>query len=149
MLRISNPSLIFMGQRLYHTANNVEKPAIAPANYKIAFLYQTNGELTGSLKEMADKLVVACKFKPEEAVYMPANANNITSIAIIKANYGANALLIFGNISISRNMAALKKNVPYELNGIKLLRTESLETLQKNGNEKMALWEGLKKMFGI
>jgi hypothetical protein len=79
------------------------------------------------------------------------NARYIPGISLgnLQNEYKPQAVLIFGDVNISRNISKLKKNFVYELSGVKIISTDSLDTLMKNDAAKKALWIALKKMLGI
>jgi hypothetical protein len=100
------------------------------------------------LKDMLDKIMQACLFKTDEVIYLnhkpePRSFSNISS------NYQPEIILVFGDINLSHNLAPLIKNRPYEINGVKVLRTENLEKLDQMKAEKSALWTSLQSMFTL
>ena len=150
MLELLSPELLFNKQKVFHLNVSVEKTLSEPAFRKIVVIYDQLAEvLTGPLKEMLDKLIQACQFKPEETVYLNVRFNPDLSLGNLQNEYQPATVLVFGDVDISRNLTKLKKNYPYELNGIKVLNAESLDTLLKNGEAKKVLWGVLKKMLGI
>ena len=150
MLELLSPELLFNKQKVFHLNVNAENTTAEPATHKAVVVFNQPAEtLPAPTKEMLDKLIQACQFKPEETVYLNTHFNPDISLGNIQNEYKPLAVLVFGDVEISRNLTKLKKNYPYELNGLKVLNAESLDTLLKNGEAKKVLWGVLKKMLGI
>ncbi len=150
MLELLSPELLFNKQKVFHLNVSVEKTLTDTKPHKVVVVYNQPAEiLPPAMKEMLDKLIQACQFKPEDTIYLNAGFNPDISLGNIENEYHPNAVLIFGDVEISRNLTKLKKNYPYELSGVKVLNAESLDTLLKNGEAKKVLWGVLKKMLGI
>ena len=101
------------------------------------------------IKEMLDKLIQACQFKPEQTVYLNARFTDDITLGHLQNKYTPILLLVFGDPVISRNLPKLKKNFAYEMNGLKIINAEGLETLVKNDAAKKVLWGVLKKGLGL
>ena len=98
------------------------------------------------LKDMLDKLIQACKFQAEEVLHVNYKFNRVKWSMIAGRETHPEIMLIFGAISISKNLAHLNKNLPYTIGGIKVLRTENLQKLEEIKAEKSAFWAVLKPM---
>jgi DNA polymerase III psi subunit len=141
-------------QTLYHKekiwkVSGPNKPAIPEINKesRLIVLYDNpSQELPAHLKEMLIKLIQACRFKPEETTYVNFT---FSPISLQNINCDPELILIFGDLKISRNTSSLFKNQPYELNGIKILRTERLEKLEQMKAEKAALWSALQQTLNL
>ena len=150
MLELLSPNLLFNKQKVFHLNASVNKRASNNTGRKAVVLYdQPLEELPIGMKEMLDKLIQACQFKPEETLYWNARFIPGISLGNLQNEYKPQAVLIFGDVNISRNISKLKKNFVYELSGVKIISTDSLDTLMKNDAAKKALWIALKKMLGI
>ena len=150
MLELSTPDLLFNKQKVFKLRHSVENTITKGNKLKAVVVYDLPTEvLPQPTKEMLDKLIMACQFKPEETVYLNTRFTSQISLGEIQNKYGDVAVLAFGEVNLSRNLSKLKKNFAYELGGIKLVNTDSLDTLMKNGEAKKVLWGVLKKMLGI
>ena len=150
MLELLSPNLLFNKQKVFHLNDSVNKTVTNQPERRAIVIYDQPSEtLPDSMKEMLDKLVQACQFKPEETVYLNARFAPDISLGDLQNEYKPEAVLVYGDINISRNISKMKKNFVYELNGVKIINTDSLDTLLKNGEAKKVLWGVLKKMLGI
>ena len=152
MIQVTKPHLLFKGQKVYHLPKDVENQqngAINGSFAKFIAVYESDSsELIPSRKEILDKLIIACKYNPEQVVYVNVGMKTAT-LSNLLVQYSPEVILIFGEIEISRNMTNLKKNYPFEINGVKILQTETLEKLEKVTGEKSLLWASLKRMLNI
>lgn len=147
-MQINSPQTLFQKQKIYRIKKE-QSLTVQDRPIKVIVLYENeSAELPVSLADMLNKLILACKFNKEEALYIN-NKINPVSLAILYSTYQPEVILIFGEMKLSNNLAGLKKNYPYEINGVKILRTETLESLEKIKAEKSALWESLQQMFGL
>ena len=150
MLELLSPNLLFNKQKVFHLNDSVNTTVTHKAIPKTVVLFdQPTETLPQAMKEMLDKLTQACQFKPEETIYINTRFTPDISLGNLQNDYKPAVILVFGDVSISRNIAKLKKHFVYELNGMKIVNTDSLETLMKNGDAKKVLWGVLKKMLGI
>jgi hypothetical protein len=150
MLELLSPDLLFNKQKVFHLSNSVLNTITNTDKRSAVIIYDLPAEvLPAPLKEMLDKLIQACQFKPEGTIYLNARFSADVSLGHLQNTYNPTMILVFGEPTISRNLPKLKKNFPYELSGVKILNAESLEALSKNDAAKKALWGVLKKMLGI
>jgi len=150
MLELLSPNLLFNKQKVFQLNDSVNKTVTGTEVKRAVVVYDQPSEtLPAGMQEMLDKLVQACQFKPEETVYLNARFTPEICLGDLQNEYHPEAVLVFGDISISRNIARMKKNFAYELSGVKVINTDSLDTLLKNGEAKKVLWLALKKMLGI
>jgi hypothetical protein len=150
MLELLSPNLLFNKQRVFHLNDSVNKTGSSLSACRAVVIYDQPAEtLPAGMKEMLDKLVQACQFKPEETVYLNARFVPDISLGDLQNEYKPEAVLVFGEVSISRNISKMKKNFPYELNGVKIINTDNIDTLLKNGEAKKVLWGVLKRMLSI
>ncbi|MCX6199314.1 MAG: hypothetical protein NTY88_08860 [Bacteroidetes bacterium] len=105
-------------------------------------------DLPSTFQEMLDKLMSACKFNTNEISFLNIKANEV-SVGQLQSCFNPELILLFGEMTGSKNMTKLQKNISYELNGTKIIRTESLENLERIKGEKGKLWEVLKQTLGI
>ncbi len=147
MLQIQQTASLFSGQKVFRILKNVENKN--QEAIRAVVVYENNADtLSPSLQEMLDNLMKACKFNVSELLFL-SNKENEVSIGQIQSSFNPQILLLFGEIAGSKNMIKLQKNVSYEMNGMKILRTESLENLEKIKGEKGKLWEVLKQTLNI
>lgn len=148
MFKLASPELLFDKLPVYRVLTS--KSATSADLHKVIIVYQNEvKELPAGVKEMLEKLVVACKYKPEDVVYIDVSQTPDTSLGGIKAKYAPEVVLSFGDVVLSRNLPALKRNMPIVLNGMKVIHAEALDKLQANPKEKAALWGGLQKMMTL
>ena len=150
MFQLSQPGELFSHQTLYRLNANVDKRApiaIGPCRLVVA-MPQPVSALAEPVKEMVEKLITACKVDTKEVVYADALSSDI-SYQAIQNTYHPGVILYFGDLPISRNLTGLKRNLPYEFNGTKILLAQTLEHIAKTPVEKNALWAGLQKLFKL
>ncbi len=150
MLELSSPQLLFNKQKVFHVQHSVTDTTTKATLRKAIVVYDLPNEtLQQPLQEMLVKLIQACKFKPEETIYINARFNPDVSLSNLQNKFNPVTILAFGDVPLSRNLSKLKKNFAYDLNGVKVLNTDNMETLVKNDAAKKALWGVLKKMLGL
>ena len=150
MPELLSPEMLFNKQKVFHLNDGVSKTVTSPDMRKAVILFdQPTETLPAPVKEMLDKLIQACKFKPEETIYLNTRFTPDITLGNVQNEYHPEAVLVFGDVSISRNISKLKKNFVYEFSGVKVVNTDSLDTLMKNGEAKKVLWGVLKKMLSI
>ena len=149
MLHLSSPSGLFENKKVYHVSGAIG-PVPGNSSAKIIVAYRYNSErLPEPLQQMLDKLLQACKFDPSATAYINIDFNENTSLGTIQETYPAKVLLLFGETGLERNLAKLKRNIPFIINGIKIIQAESLSALNGNDKEKKALWGGLQKLLTL
>jgi hypothetical protein len=89
---------------------------------------------------MTEKLIAACRFKPDEAIYVNQNEPNYPSLNDLTSRLNIKLVLSFGNIRLSRNLTNLAKHRLYQFGEVKIIQTDSLEKLDKNSIAKKELW---------
>jgi hypothetical protein len=148
MMELSNPAALFGGQKIYRLPANVEKPGhLKP--YKVIVVYGFSAPvLPAHLQALADKIIDSCRFSNNEALYVNAEAAEI-SLGWLQNSYSPHLILVFGEIGLSRNLSALKKNVACQINGVKIIKTDTLEQLDKSKADKTAFWGALQKSMGL
>ena len=150
MLELSSPELLFNKQKVYHLQDSVTSTTTKPEQRKAVVVYDMPTETVAQpLQEMLDKLIMACKFKPEETIHINTRFTPDVSLGTLENQYTPVMVIVFGEVSMSRNLTKLKKNFAYELNGVKVVNTDGLEALVKNDAGRKALWMVLKKMLGL
>ncbi|MES2621518.1 MAG: hypothetical protein V4615_11765 [Bacteroidota bacterium] len=128
---------------------NQTNSTINVAFIKFIAIYEADSlELTPSRKEILEKLTAACKYNPGQVVYVNSGLDKV-ALNNLLTKYSPEVVLVFGDIEVSRNLTNLKKNYPFEINGVKILRTETLENLEKVASEKSLLWTSLKRMLNL
>ena len=150
MLQLLSPDLLFNKQKVFHLNNGVINTTTEVNKRKAIVVYDLPAEvLPQPIKDMLDKLIQACQFKPEETIYLNARFADDITLGHLQNKYSPVLMLLFGEPNISRNLPRLKKNFAYELSGLKVINAEGLETLVKNDSAKKVLWGVLKKSLGL
>lgn len=152
MIQLNTPHVLFSKQKLMRVSGNVEKkisePALA-ANYRAVFIYSyEKEELSEVFKEMFGKLSGACKFKPEQTLFINSSFNPVT-LGQLQAQYKPELILVFGEMLVSRNLAKLKKHYPYDVSGAVVIKTETIENLELVKGEKLKLWGVLQQALKL
>jgi len=150
MLELSSPELLYNKQKVYHVQDGVFDTITKTDARKAIVVYDLPSEtLQQPLKEMLDRLIQACKFKPEEAIYINARFTPDVTLGALQNKYNPVAVLVFGEVNLSRNLNKLRKNVAYDFSGVKVVNTDLMEMLVKNDAAKKTLWGVLKNMLGL
>ena len=150
MLELLSPDLLFNKQKVFNLNNGNYAPIIEINKHKAVIVYDLPAEvLPQAIKEMLDKLIQACQFKPEETIYLNARFAGDITLGHLQNKYNPVMMLVFGDCAISRNLPKLKKNFAYELSGVKIVNTDNLEVLVNNAAAKGVLWGVLKKCLGL
>ena len=144
MLNLTKPGFLFEREKLFQVNDKLINKSADANFYKVAFVFNhPEQQLPAPLKEMADKLVTACKFKPEEVIYINQNAGHYLSLNELTSQFNIKFVLAFGNVVLSRNLNKLTRHLPYNFGQLKILQTDSLESLEKNSVAKKILWAAL------
>ena len=147
MFQIQQTASLFSGQKVFRISKNVENKN--QEGIKTIVVYEsTSVNLSPAFQEMLDKLMRACKFNTNEISFLNIKANEVC-IGQIQSRFNPELILLFGEIAGSKNMIKLQKNISYEMNGTKIIRTESLENLEKVKGEKIKLWQILQQTLNI
>lgn len=147
MIKLNSAELLFDKQKVFVKTSTVNKTKLSANNQadtQAVLLYKADGDiLPDAQREMLEKMMAACKFKPEEVQYINLK-NDEATLGDVLAMNGLRLVLVFGKYEASRNMAALKLNVPVNLSGVEVLLTDSLEKLSTEPKLKGNLWNALK-----
>ena len=147
MFQIQQTASLFSGQKVFRISKDVENKN--QEAIKAVVVYENSSDnLSSVFKEMLDKLMKACKFNPNEVLFLNIKDNEV-SLGQIQSSFNPQIVLLFGEIAGSKNMIKLQKNISYEMNGTKIIRTESLENLEKVKGEKGKLWEVLQQTLNL
>jgi hypothetical protein len=150
MIELLQPDLLFNKQKVFTIQDSVNTTISNVEPKKAVVVFDLVSEtMPQPIKDMLDKLIQACQFKPDETIYLNARFAGDVTLGHLQNTYNPKTVLVFGDTEVSRNVTKLKKNFPYDLNGIKLLNAESLEMLVKNDAAKKTLWGVLKKMLQL
>lgn len=150
MLGLNAPDTLFNKQKLVRFNTNVDNKTEHAIPCKVAVVYELQAkELPTATKDMLDKIIMACRFKIEEAVYINRHLVADTSLGVLQSEFSPVLVLVFGDISVSRNLTKLQNNVPYVINGMHVICMESITSFSKNDAAKKTLWALLKKVLGI
>ena len=149
MIHLSSPSGLFENKKVYMVSAKAGSNT-GKFSQKVIVVYRYNSEkLPESLQQMLDKLLQACKFNITETAYINMDIETDISLGIIQETYPAEVVLVFGETGLERNLLKLKKNIPFVINGLKVIQADSLSTLHGNDREKKALWGGLQKLLTL
>ena len=150
MIELLQPDLLFNKQKVFTIQDSVNTTISNVTPKKAVVVFDLVSEtMPQPIKDMLDKLIQACQFKPDETVYLNARFTDDVTLGHLQNTYNPKTVLVFGDTEVSRNVTRLKRNFPYDLNGIKVLNAESLEMLVKNDAAKKTLWGVLKKMLQL
>ncbi len=150
MVSLSSPEALFNKQKVFRISGNVENIPLQQDRCRIVVVYEAGAAgLPPALKETADKIVLACKFKMEEAVYINGSAAGDISLGVLQNRYSPEMVLVFGDVLLGKNMPKFKKQVPYQLGGLNVLCASNLEMLDKNPGEKKLLWGLLQQILKL
>ena len=152
MIKLELPELLFDKQKIYGHLTDVEKKEtqlIVNDETEALVLYEAkNSEITGSQKEMLDKMMVACKFTPNQVQYMNVNGAKI-ALGQLLGSKVPKLVLLFGKLPLSGNLGQLAKHQPVNLGGVNVILTEQLDKLEVSNADKKGLWETLKMVLNI
>lgn len=154
MLQIRRPATIFDKQKVYSTGNGVENKTMTGVEVKtgkevvILFSQPATEILKGEERTQLIKIITACKLKEEDIVLVNTAFAKTALLSWLRKNFPVKTLIVFGEIAVSKNLS-LKKHIAYNIDGIKMVKTEPLTKLLTSGADKKALWEELRVIFGI
>jgi hypothetical protein len=154
MLELSNPALLWAKQKLVKTSTGVQNKSITGIEVKqgkeVVVVYRfTAGEfLAGEERTQLLKILGACKLKEEDVVLINVAQVQNVSLSWLRSNFPIKTLLVFGDIEISKNFQ-LKKYFTYNIDGLQIVKGEPIAKLLTSGADKKALWEELKRVFGV
>jgi hypothetical protein len=152
MIKLNSPELLFDKHKLYvHLTNvgkNEEMPHINDDTQALVLYAAKNSEITDAQKEMLDKMMVACKFTPNQVQYMNVNGLKV-ALGQLFGNKTPKLVLLFGKLPLSGNLGQLAKHHPVTLGGVNVILTEQLDKLEVSNADKKALWETLKMVLNI
>ncbi len=146
MLKLAVPQLLFNKTGIYRIPGNlgVEKNLTnGPGSKQVLILTgYTADTLPAEEKSQLLKILGACKLQEADILILPAYSNALRKAAAIQK------VLIFGDLS-GMGAITFPKNRLTLLDGVQVIKTESLAVLSKNDVAKKQLWGELKKMFGL
>lgn len=152
MIKLDSPELLFDKQKIYmHLTNagqNDDLPRINDDTAALVLYAAKNSEISDSQKEMLDKMMAACKFKPNQVQYMNVNGVKV-ALGQLLGNKTPKLVLLFGKLPLSGNLGQLAKHQPVTLNGVDVILTEQLDKLEVSNADKSALWNTLKMVLNI
>src|ERR1700722_376257 len=121
MIRLSSTDLLFENTPAYRIAGE-QKTEKSPVK-KMLLVYENESEqLPEQTKIMLEKLVSACHLLSDEVEYINISYRyKGTSLGDWKNIFSPKIILVFGNIPVSRNILALKKNNAYTLDNVQLI----------------------------
>jgi hypothetical protein len=155
-IMLNNPSLLYKKQALYSINNtslfNVNQPGVRLKNgNEIAILYNCLGSAEPPAEEWQQliKMLSACKLTEDDVVCInTAMVSGLSWSSLLQA-LPVTLIIMFGDLAdeLSANINVAKYNT-YQLNGVRLVRSETLATLTKSPPDKAALWNNcLKPIF--
>lgn len=143
MIELKVPQFLLEKQKLMQVSAGSADKALSSKKAKVVLIYNHNGDqLPVSQKEMLDRLVVACKFDKSETAYLNCFEHQY-KLGFVLSAYSPSLVLVFGDISLSQNIVRMVKNHAYEISGAIVIRTESIDNLEKVKGEKSKLWDSL------
>jgi hypothetical protein len=152
MIKLNSAELLFDKQKLYAQTAGVNKSELSADNkvdMKAILLFNSaESSLPAAQQEMLDKMMTACKFEPNQVKFINL-AHTSLSLGDILSVEGLKLVLIFGKYDASRNMIALKYNLPIPISGVEVLLTDSLDKLMAEPKLKGTLWNALKVALGL
>ncbi len=152
MIKLNSAELLFDKQKLYAQTAGVNKSELSAdnkADVKAVLLFNSaESSLPAAQQEMLDKMMAACKFEPNQVKFINL-AHTSLSLGDVLSVEGLKLVLIFGKYDASRNMIALKYNLPIPISGVEVLLTDSLDKLMAEPKLKGTLWNALKVALGL
>lgn len=152
MIKLNSAELLFDKQKVYAQTSGVNKSELSAdnkADAKAILLYHSaETSLAAPQQEMLDKMMAACKFAPTEVKFINLTHNHLSLGDVLSVN-GVKLVVIFGKFEASRNMIALKYNLPIPISGVEVLLTDSLDKLMAEPKLKGTLWNALKLALGL
>ncbi len=153
MLELSHPELLLKRDKVMIT-NAIGSTIQMGVQLKglkgvmIVFHSPKSEFLEGEERSQLMKIVSACKLAEDDVMLInTAFAKNV-SFSWLKNNLGAKAILVFGEIPLSNNLN-LRKYEAYTIDGVRMVKSEGLTKLLGSQPDKKALWDQLRKIFGI
>lgn len=113
----------------------------------VFFEDKNNEQLPATENEQLFKILTACKLK-EEDVLLLNTAFQKHTLATLRTVYALKAVIVFGDVAISKNMQ-LKAYQALFVDNIRLLKSEALQVLMIKPDKKMLLWKELQKIFEV
>lgn len=152
MIKLNSAELLFDKQKVYAQTAGVNKSQLStdtkPDTKAILLYSSAETSLPAPQQEMLDKMMAACKFQPAEVQYINL-AQSPLSLGDVLSVGGLKLVLIFGKYEASRNMIALKYNLPIPISGVEVLLTDNLDKLMAEPKLKGNLWNALKVALGL
>jgi hypothetical protein len=148
MLKIKNPENIFVRQKIYHTQVQISEQTPIEKKDVVVVYKDTADSLSSSQTEMLNKLVLACKFLLNDAVYLNATKVNGT-ISTLQKKYQPKLILAMGEVNLGIHLNMLPKYSAAEINNTYIIKTETPSRLESSKVEKETLWKVLKTSLNI
>ena len=146
MLKLQSPNILFDKRKILSKGHH---SVYERDGKRVVILYESaQTELPDTERGMLDKMMQACKCKQEEVLYINLNGKN-TSLGDLINQYSPELVLVFGKVSVSRNMQEMKKNIPHVISNVKVVPAESLDKLVASTDEKQRLWAILQKVLNL
>ena len=140
MIHLSEPTILFEKSKIIRVQAPVNKQSDS-SQAKLLCVFQNEPEDIPKVHtEMLDNLIKACEIEKNDSVYLSSENFSVRDITESKS---LRLVIIFGPISLNKNLGLMEKNYPYDLNDIKFIRTETIDKLSSSKAEKMELWKSL------
>lgn len=148
MQQITEPELLFQSEKIYKTrganqlvGNNINKGAV------VVYTDSERERLNETEWNKLLEILKACKLKEEDVAFVNAARQAVTFSSLRKQITCGN-IIVFGEVELSRNLQ-LKKFHLFEIDGVKILKSEPVSKLLNNEADRVTLWKLLRKMFDI
>ncbi len=154
MLQITRPDLLFAKQKVFNITTGVENPKPIGIQGKkgsetvILYSFTSREILGGEERTQLFKILTACKLTESEVTLVNLAFAPQASVSWLRSQFPVKTLIIFGDLPVGRNLR-VSKNHTFNIDGINVIRSESLTTLLTSAADKKALWEELKIVFGV
>jgi hypothetical protein len=153
MLQIVHPAQFFGNQKVMKISGVAGKtcPGLEGAGLKgvmVVFSSENAEFLNGEEREQLMKIIGACKLKEEDVMLVNTAFGKNVNFSWLKNKFNAKVMILFGDVALSNNLL-VKKHRAYTIDGVRLVKSEDLSKLLKSQPDKKALWDELRKIFGI
>ena len=166
MQQITEPELLFQSEKIFRThaeglsENNIRKGTV------VVYANPSAEKLPDAEWNKLLEILRACKLKEEEVGFVNAAKQKVTFSSLRKQFTAENKpatsgsaeerqaasatlnIIIFGDIELSRNLQ-IKKFHWFEIDGVKILKSEPVSKLLKSEPDRGTLWKQLQTMFNI
>lgn len=153
MLQLNHPGLLLKRDKVMITnmVSGVTQAGVQLPGAKgvIIVFHSAKAEfLEGEERSGLMKIVNACKLTEEDVMLVNAAYAKNVSFSWLKNNLKANVIIVFGDIALSHNLN-LRAYKAYTIDSVKIVKSEGLAKLLGSQTDKKALWDQLRKIFGI